>query len=158
MEGITIMSTAKKESTPEASQAVTKEAATENPVFSQFSKVGDFTEAFKGLSGIVKENFMIGFETFNTFLAEKQKFTDSQLDYALSVQKEFSDNVKKALKDIPNNEILLTNLDNVSLAQKEYIGFYKNFSQKAAKDSLAFTQKSTEQFIDSFEVFISNFK
>ncbi len=110
-------------------------------------KVGDFTEVFKELSGLVKENYLLGFETIASLIEENQKFVNSQLDQYLSLQKEFADSIKAAYEGLPkgfNGLPFSSNFDHLTEVQREYVGLVRNLYDKFSKNSLTLTQKATE--------------
>lgn len=130
--------------------AVTKEQAT----------VGDFTDVFKNLNGLVKENYMLGFETFLALVEENQKFVNSQLDQYTSLQKEFVDSVKEAYDGLPKGFNALpfsTNVDHFAESQKGYVTLARNFYDKISKNTLGLTQQTAENTFKAVEDYIKLF-
>ncbi|HEX9830911.1 MAG TPA: hypothetical protein VGA94_04415 [Thermodesulfobacteriota bacterium] len=124
-------------------------------------KVEDFSEFFKGVSGLVKENYLSSINVALSLWEENQKFVNSQIEQIFTIQREYTEQLKSTVekysKDAPGFNIN-GNLDRVTSAQREYISLLKSVSDKATKDWLNLTQKATERAFSAFEENLSLFK
>src|SRR5574341_1032180 len=57
-------------------------------------KDSDFTENFKSLTGLVKENYLASLKLFLSLWEDNLKFANAQFDQFLSTQKEYNEQLK----------------------------------------------------------------
>jgi len=124
-------------------------------------KVEDYSEFLKGVSGLVKENYLSGLNIALSLWEENRKLVNAQVEQLFTVQKEYADQIKSTLeklsKDAPGFQ-LNGNFDKMTSAQREYVNLVKNVSDKVAKDWLNLTQKATEKAFSAFEEQLNLFK
>jgi membrane-associated HD superfamily phosphohydrolase len=124
-------------------------------------KVEDFNEFFKGVTGLVKENYLSSINVALSLWEENQKLVNAQVEQFFTVQKEYTEQIKSAFekysKEVPGVH-LNGNLDRITSAQREYINLVKNVSDKVTKDWLSLTQKATEKAFSAFEEHLNLFK
>ena len=124
-------------------------------------KVEDFSDFVKGLSGLVKENYLSGLELSLSLWEENQKFVNAQLEQLFTAQKEYAAQLKSNLEKLPKefpHFYFDGNFDRLTNAQKEYIKLVRNVSDKLAKDFINLTQKATEKAFSAFEDHLNLFK
>lgn len=131
-----------------ATAKTTKNGAESLP-FADFLNVGDYRDFYKSLNTLAKDNFALGLDALQSLVSEEQKIADTQIDYILSLQKDAVSNLKEAVKDVPNNDFIVSSVEQVADAHKEYINLARTYSDKVAKYALTVTKKSTEKAIAS---------
>src|SRR3990172_3699557 len=96
-------------------------------------KVKDFTETVKGMTGLVKENYINGVEFALSLWEENQKVLNAQVDQWLNLQqefikagREFSDKFPKELATFSNGN----SVDRFVTIQKEYVESARKVSDK----------------------------
>lgn len=128
-------------------------------------RVADFSEVFKGLSGLVKENYLSNLKIALSLWEENMKFANAQIDQFLATQREYAEQVKAATeKFFPkevvsfwNNsysKVLDGSLDRVAEVQKEYINLARSASERFTKESINLTQKTAEKAFSVFEEYL----
>jgi hypothetical protein len=124
-------------------------------------KVEDFSEFFKDVSGLVKENYLSSINVALSLWEENQKFVNSQIEQLFTIQREYAEQLKatveKYSKNTPGSN-LNGNLDRITSAQREYVSLLKSVSDKATKDWISLTQKVTERAFSAFEENLRLFK
>ena len=124
-------------------------------------KVEDFSEFFKGVSGLVKESYLSSFSVALSLWEENQRFVNSQVEQIFTIQREYAEQLKSTVekysKDTPGFN-LNGNLERITNAQREYISILKSVSDKAANDWVNLTQKATERAFSVFEENLRLFK
>ncbi len=128
-------------------------------------RVADFTEVFKGLSGLVKENYLSNLKIALSLWEENMKFANAQIDQFLATHREYAEQVKAATeKFFPkevvsfwNNsysKVLDGSFDRVAEVQKEYINLARSASERFTKESINLTQKTAEKAFSVFEEYL----
>jgi hypothetical protein len=128
-------------------------------------RVADFNEVFKGLSGLVKENYLSNLKIALSLWEENMKFANAQIDQFLATQREYAEQVKAATeKFFPkevvsfwNNsysKVLDGSFDRVAEVQKEYINLARSASERFTKESINLTQKTAEKAFSVFEEYL----
>jgi hypothetical protein len=128
-------------------------------------RVADFNEVFKGLSGLVKENYLSNLKIALSLWEENMKFANAQIDQFLATQREYAEQVKAATeKFFPkevvsfwNNsysKVLDGSFDRVAEVQKEYINLARSASERFTKESINLTQKTVEKAFSVFEEYL----
>ncbi len=124
-------------------------------------KVEEFSEFFKGISGLAKENYLSSIDVALSLWEENQKLVNAQIEQFFTVQKGYTEQIKstfdKFSKDVPGFQ-LNGNLDRITSAQRDYINLVKNASDKVTKGWLNLTQKATEKAFSAFEENLNLFK
>ncbi len=124
-------------------------------------KVEDYSEFLKGISGLVKENYLSGIGIALSLWEENRKLVNAQVEQLFTVQKEYADQVKSTLeklsKDSPGLQ-LNGSFDRITSAQRDYVNLVKNVSDKVTKDWLNLTQKATEKAFSAFDDQLNLFK
>jgi hypothetical protein len=128
-------------------------------------RVADFTEVFKGLSGLVKENYLSNLKIALSLWEENLKFANAQIDQFLATQKEYAEQVKastekffpKEVVSFWNNsysKVLDGSFDRLAEVQKEYINLARSASGRFTKESINLTQKTAEKAFSVFEEYL----
>lgn len=129
------------------------------------ARVADFTEVFKGLSGLVKENYLSNLRIALSLWEENQKFANAQIDQFLSTQKEYAEQLKagtekflpKEVVGFLNNgysKVLGGNFDRVVEVQREYINLARSASERFTKEAINLTHKTAEKAFSVFEEYL----
>jgi hypothetical protein len=130
-------------------------------------KVADFTEVLKGLSGLVKENYLSNLKIAISLLEENQKFANAQIDQFLDAQKEYVEQIKAASERIFPKEVVNFwnsgysrvfdgNLDRLAEVQREYINLARGASERFTKEAIHLTQKTVEKAFSVFEEYLKS--
>jgi len=125
------------------------------------AKVEDFSEIVKGLSGLVKDNYLSGLEFTLSLWEENQKFVNAQIEQFFKVQKGYTDQLQSAFEKLPKefpNFYSNGNLERLTSAQREYVNLVRNVSDKLTKDLLNLTHKAAEKAFAAFEEHLNLFK
>ncbi len=128
-------------------------------------RVADFTEVFKGLSGLVKDNYLSNLKIALSLWEENQKFANAQIDQFLATQKEYVEQVKAATeKFLPKevasfwnsgySKVFDGNFDRLTEVQKEYISLARSASERFTKEAINLTQKTAEKAFSVFEEYL----
>jgi hypothetical protein len=128
-------------------------------------KVADFTEVLKGLSGLVKENYLSNLKIALSLLEENQKFANAQIDQFLATQKEYAEQIKAATEKFLPKEVVSFwnsgysrvfdgNLERLTEVQKEYINLARGASERFTKEAIHLTQKTAEKAFSVFEEYL----
>ena len=132
-----------------AQKTVTPEAVTN----------GNSGEALREISGIVKENYLIGLDAAHSLIEENKRFVDSQLEHLNKIQKEYAEQVKSAIGSMPGEYAgwdiggglnLLLELQNSCFAA------VKKTSDNYTKEFLDLNQKSAERAFSAMDRFVSS--
>jgi hypothetical protein len=131
-------------------------------------KVTDFTEVFKGLTGLVRENYLSSLQLALSFWGENLKFANAQIEQLLVIQKEYAIQAKAIFERFPGEatnfwsgsylKAFDGNFDRLAGAQRNYITLVRNVSEKFAKDTANLTQKTAEKTLSVLEEYLSLFK
>jgi predicted nucleic acid-binding Zn-ribbon protein len=130
-------------------------------------KVADFTEVFKDLSGLVKDNYLSNLKIALSIWEENQKFANAQIDHFLATQKEYAEQIKAASERFLPKEVFgfwdssykafEGNFNRIIGAQRDYINLVKNVSERLAKNTLSLTQKTAERAFLGFDEYLKFF-
>ncbi|MBI2486566.1 MAG: hypothetical protein HYW01_06340 [Deltaproteobacteria bacterium] len=117
-------------------------------------KIRDITDAMKGVSVLVKENFLVGFDLTISLWEENLKVLSSQLDKWLSLQRDYINLMRDFSEKLPNEGMkmwseglkpLHAQTDWFTSLQRDYIRSTQNSSNKLTKDLLTLSQKSIDR-------------
>lgn len=120
---------------------------------------GNSGEALKEISGIVKENYLIGLDAAHSLIEENKRFMDSRLEHLNRIQKEYAEQVKSAIGSMPGEYAkwdigggleLLLELQNSCFAAA------KKASDNYTKEFLDLNQKSAERAFSVIDRFVSS--
>ena len=128
-------------------------------------KVADFTEIFKGLSGLVRENYLSNLKITLSLWEENQKFANAQIDQFLATHKEYAEQLKAATEKFLPKEVVSFwnsgyskvfdgNFDRLTEVQREYINLARSASEKFTKEAMNLTQKTAEKAFSVFEEYL----
>jgi hypothetical protein len=128
-------------------------------------KVADFTEIFKGLSGLVRENYLSNLKITLSLWEENQKFANAQIDQFLATHKEYAEQLKAATEKFLPKEVVSFwnsgyskvfdgNFDRLTEVQREYINLARSASEKFTKEAINLTQKTAEKAFSVFEEYL----
>lgn len=116
-------------------------------------------EALKEISGIVRENYLIGLDAAHSLVEENKRFVDSQLDYLNRLQKEYAAQMKSALGTIPGEYgkwYVGGRLDLMLELQNRCLAAVKKTSDNYTKEFLDLNQKSAERTFSALDRFVSS--
>ena len=130
-------------------------------------KVADFTEVLKGLSGLVKENYLSNLKIALSPLEENQKFANAQIDQFLATQKEYAEQIKAATEKFLPKEVVSFwnsgysrvfdgNLERLTEVQREYINLARGASERFTREAIHLTQKTAEKAFSVFEEYLKS--
>ena len=124
-------------------------------------KVKDFTETVKGMTGLVKENYINGVEFALSLWEENLKVSNAQVDQWLNLQqefikagREFSDKFPKELATFSNGN----SVDRFVTIQKEYVESARKVSDKFTKETHNIAQKNVEKGFSLIDDYIGLFR
>ncbi len=129
-------------------------------------RVKDFTVPVKDLSGLVKENYLNGFDFTLSLWEEQVKAINSQVDYFLNAEREYANTVKQAYSKLPgefspvsngNSKLVDEGFDRLISLQKEYAGTVKSISDKLTKETKNLTHKNVEKAFSLFDDYLEAF-
>ena len=130
-------------------------------VTKETQKVKDFTETVKGMTGLVKENYINGVEFALSLWEENQKVLNAQVDQWLNLQqefikagREFSDKFPKELATFSNGN----SVDRFVTIQKEYVESARKVSDKFTKETHNIAQKNVEKGFSLIDDYIGLFR
>ena len=127
-------------------------------------KVRDITDAIKTATGLVKENFLVGFDLTISLWEENLKVLSSQLDKWLSLQRDYINLVRDVSEKFPNEGVrmwseglkpLHAQTEWFTSLQRNYIRSTQNSSDKLTKDIIKLSQKSIERTFSAFEDYLN---
>jgi hypothetical protein len=131
-------------------------------------KVSDFTENFKSLTGLVRENYLASLKLFLTLWEDNLKFANAQFEQYLLTQKEYADQLKGILEKFSGQTTGILNgsyqkafdgtIDRISGIQRQYIDLLRNTSEKFTKETVSLTQKTADRAFSFFEEYINQLK
>lgn len=130
-------------------------------------KVEDFTDVVKGLTGLVGENYLNGFEFTLSLWEENMKLLNAQLDKWVKAEKDYTDSAREVYEKFPrevasfwngNAKVINQEIDRYVTLQKEYVDSVRSLSDRVAKDSLNFTQKNVERTFAFFDGYLRLFR
>ncbi|MER3445908.1 MAG: hypothetical protein C4291_03300 [Candidatus Dadabacteria bacterium] len=129
------------------------------------AKVADFTEVFKGLSGLVKDNYLSNLKIVLSIWEENQRLANAQIDHFLTTQKEYAEQLKAASerflpKEVVSfwnggySKVLYGNFDRLAEIQREYINLARSTSERFTKEAINLSQKTAEKTFSVFEEYL----
>lgn len=116
-------------------------------------------EAIKEISGIVRENYLIGLDAAHSLVEENKRLVDSQLDYLNKFQKEYASQVKSAIGTIPGEYggwDIGGGLDLLLEFQNSCFAAIKKTSDNYTKEFLDLNEKSAERAFSAIDRFVSS--
>jgi len=131
------------------------------------TKVKDFTEPAKEFSGLVKENFLNGFDFTLSLWEENVKALNNQVDYWFNAEKDFLKTVRDFYSKFPkelnpsgngNSKLLEEGTDRIVAFQKEYVEIVRSISDKLTKETKSLTQKNMEKAFSLLDDYLSTFR
>lgn len=120
---------------------------------------GNSGEAIKEISGIVKENYLIGLDAAHSLIEENKRFMDSQLEHLNKIQKEYAVQVKSAVGSMPGEYAkwdISGGLDLLLELQNSCFTAVKKASDNYTKEFLDLNQKSAERAFSAMDRFMSS--
>jgi len=129
-------------------------------------KVKDFTETVKGITGLVKENYLNGVELALSLWTENLKVLDSQVDQWFGFQQEYVKTGKEWHKKLPKETETFFNgsskaideFERLLTFQKDYVKSVRTISDKFRKETANITQKNVEKAFSLVEDYLNAFK
>ncbi|HML95997.1 MAG TPA: hypothetical protein PKC29_11260 [Thermodesulfobacteriota bacterium] len=120
---------------------------------------GNSGEALKEISGIAKENYLIGLDAAHSLIEENKRFMDSQLEHLNRIQKEYAEQVKSAIGSMPGEYPrwdIGGGLDLLLEIQNRCFAAVKKASDNYTKELLDLNQKSAERAFSAMDRFVSS--
>jgi hypothetical protein len=124
-------------------------------------KVKDFTDTVKGITGMVKENYLNGVDLYFSLWTENLKVLDSQLEQWFGIQQEYIKAGKEVYEKLPKEFGVFTNSDTADrflAIQKDYVATVKKVSDKFAKDTLNIAHKNAEKAFSLVDDYLKLFR
>jgi hypothetical protein len=122
------------------------------------------TDAIMTATGLVKENYLVGFELTISLWEENLKVLNSQLNKWLSLQGDYLNLMKDASEKLPNEGMrmwsevfkpLSSPSDWFTSLQRNYLRLTQNASDKFTKDVLNLSQRYIERVSSAFSDYVS---
>jgi hypothetical protein len=117
------------------------------PATKETQKVKDFTESIKGITGLVKENYLNGVEFALSLWEENLKVLNAQVDQWLNFQQEFIKSGRDLYDKFPKELALFSkggSVDHFATLQKGYVESVRKVSDKFTKETLNLAEKNVE--------------
>jgi len=129
-------------------------------------KVKDFTETVKGITGLVKENYLNGVELALSFWTENLKVLDSQVDQWFGFQQEYVKTSKEWHKKLPKetepffsgSTKAIEEFDRLVTLQKDYVKSVRTITDRFKKETQGIAHKNAEKAFSLVEDFLNTFK
>jgi hypothetical protein len=125
------------------------------------SKVKDFTEAVKAITGLVKENYLNGVEFSLSIWEENLKVFNTQVDQLFNFQKEISRSGKELYDKFPKEVATFSkgnSIDQFVILQKDYVESVRKVSDKFTKETQNLAQKNIEKAFSLVDDYIGLFR
>lgn len=120
---------------------------------------GNSGEALKEISGIVRENYLIGLDAAHSLIEENKRFVDSQLDNLNRIQREYASQVKSAIGAVPGEYAgwgIGGGIDLLLELQNSCLTAIKKTSDNYTKEFLDLNEKSAERAFSAMDRFVSS--
>lgn len=131
-------------------------------------KVSDFTENFKNLTGLGRENYHSSLKLFLSLWEDNLKFANAQFEQYLVTQKEYAEQLKSIFEKFSGQTAGFWNgsqqkafdgaFDRIASVQKDYSQLVRSASEKFAKETFSLTQKTADKAFSFFEEYINLLK
>jgi len=130
-------------------------------------KVKDFTETVKGMTGLVKENYINGVEFALSLWEDNLKVLNAQVDQWLNLQNDYTNSVRELYERFPreaatlwdgNPKAINGQVDRLVAFQKDYVDSVRKVSDKFTKEALNLTQKNVEKAFSLIDDYIGLFR
>ncbi len=130
-------------------------------------KVKDFTETVKGMTGLVKENYINGVEFALSLWEENLKVFNAQIDQWLNLQNDYANGVRELYERFPreaatlwdgNPKAINGQVDRLVAFQKDYVESVRKVSDKFTKEALSLGQKNVEKAFSLIDDYIGLFR
>lgn len=125
------------------------------------TKVKDFTDTVKGLTGLVKESYLNGVDLYLSLWTENLKVLDSQVDQWLNLQQEYINTGKDLYGKLPKEMGTFYKADSVDrfvTVQKDYVASVRKVSDKFTKETLNLAHKNVEKAFSLFDDYLSRYR
>ncbi len=124
-------------------------------------KVKDLSETVKGLTGLVKENYLNGVEFALSLWEENIKVLDAQVDQWLNLQQEFIKVAREFSDKLPKEVAIFSNGDSVDRLvnfQKNHFESVRKVSDKFTKETFSLTRKNVEGAFSIIDEYLNLFR
>ncbi len=131
-------------------------------------KVSDFTENFKSLAGLVRENYLANLKLFLSLWEDNIKFANAQFEQNLLTQKGYADQLRGILEMFSGQTAGFWNgsqqkafdgtVERISGIQKQYVNLVRNASEKFTKETVSLSQKTADKAFSFFEEYLNLLK
>jgi hypothetical protein len=128
-------------------------------------KVRDSTNAIMTATGLVKDNFLVGFELTISLWEENLGVLNNQFNKWLSLQRDYINLMKDVSEKFPDdgmkmwsesfNPLISSPTDWFTSLQRNYLRSAQNASGKFTKDVLNLSQKNIERVSSAFSDYLS---
>jgi hypothetical protein len=129
-------------------------------------KVKDLNETVKGITGLVKDNYLNGVELTLYLWEENLKALNTQVDRWLNFQQDYIKARRGFYERFPKevefwngtSKVINDEVDLLVAFQKDYIESVRDFSDGFTKETLGFTQKNIEKTLSLFDSYLHLFR
>ena len=125
-------------------------------------KVKDLSEAIKGVTGLVRENYQNSFEFALSLWEENLKVLNAQVDQWLNLQQDYTNTVREIYEKFPkevgplwDGKVVNSEVNRLLAFQKGYLGLVRNTSDKLTKETLSLTKKNIEKTFSLLDDYIN---
>jgi cyclopropane fatty-acyl-phospholipid synthase-like methyltransferase len=141
-----------------------KETPIERP---ETLKVKDFADMVKGITGLVRENYLNGFEFALSIWEENLRVLNTQVEQWHSLQMDYIDVIRGFYERFPkelatlweeNSKAFNRQFDRFVAFQKSYVDLVRNVPDKFTKEALNLAQKNTEMTLSLFDDYFNLFR
>ncbi len=130
-------------------------------------KVRDLSETVRGITGLVKENYLNGVEFALSLWEENLKVLNTQVDHWLNVKKNYINSVRELYEKSPkevvpfwngNSKVINDEVDRLVVFQKDYTESVRSISDRFTKETLNLTKKNVEKALSLFDDYLNVFR
>ena len=124
------------------------------------AKVKHTDEAVNGLTGIVRENYLIGIDAAHSVIEENKRLVDAQFERMNQIQREYTAQMKNFFGKLPKDYSdfgFSERLDRMIEFQNSYLSIIKKASDNYTKEMLDLNQKSAERAFSAIDRYVSYF-
>lgn len=123
-------------------------------------KVKHAGETAQGLTGIVRENYLIGIDAAHSVIEENKRLVDAQFEQMNKIQREYIAQMKKFIGKLPKEYSdfgLADRIDRMIEFQQGYLSIVKKASDNYTKEILDLNQKSAERAFSAIDRYVGYF-
>lgn len=130
-------------------------------------KVKDFADMVKGITGLVRENYLNGFELALSLWGENLRILNTQIEQWQNLQQDYINAVKEFYERFPkewatlweeNSKAINRQFDHFVAFQKNYVDLIRDIPDRFTRETLNLTQKNTETALSIFNDYFNLFR